>query len=128
METGATAKTAISAGHGSHDSPEVHRVGVKHENAENSIDISKTNNSLSIFLPFTRTPAQVARPRIREGRGERGNLPPMVPSPASERKTAVGTAAGGQRVCLACRSPLGVRVNAHTTRLGPPWRDRRTGW
>lgn len=99
MDTGATAKTAISAGHGSHDSPEVHRVGVKHENAENSIYISKTNNSLSIFLPFTRTPAHVARPRIREGRGERGDLPPMVPSPASGRKTAAETVARRVFVC-----------------------------
>lgn len=42
-------KTAFLARHVSHDSLKVHRAGVKHETAENCIDIEEKKNSLSSF-------------------------------------------------------------------------------
>lgn len=60
-----SAKMAFLTRHDSHDSPKVHRAGVKHETAENDIYIVEKKNSLSSFsyspaLPPTRV---CVRPR-----------------------------------------------------------------
>ena len=55
-------------------SPEFHCLRVKLPNRENSVYIKKNNNSLYMFLLFTRIPPRDARPRvyvcIRETGGE----------------------------------------------------------
>lgn len=43
----------------------IHPQGVKHGIGQSRPNIKKNNNSLSMFLPFTRTPSRDARPRIR---------------------------------------------------------------
>lgn len=70
MNAFATRNPAIRAGHVSHDSPKVHRDGVKHETAEKGVNIERKKNSLSCF---TLSPAP-SRLRVyaRDG-GERVN-------------------------------------------------------